>query len=133
MHKIKKKKQTEEQKPLMYDTVMSMGQSRAFFRIPACPCCTVQKKYGSFLARGPVFTETCPHCGTQYTCRPGLRSWLFALIVLLVCVPVCRVVMNAAEDMVPVFLTALLPVIGAWFLWPLTLSVRKKNENKKQK
>ena len=124
MRKIKKKKETAEVTPLLYDQVMQLGQSRAFFRVPACPKCTVQKKYGTFVARGPVFTEQCPHCGEAYICRPGVRSLIFGLITVVLCVLLSRTVMRIADNIVPMFFLTLLPVIGAYFLWPLTLSVQ---------
>jgi uncharacterized protein (DUF983 family) len=114
--------------PPLYDTIMRLGESRDFFRVPACPVCGVQKTYGHFLARGPVCRETCSHCGAAYACRPGVRSLILAAILVMVCVLVCRAVMTIATDIVPLVVLTMILVIGAWFLWPLTLSARKKTK-----
>ncbi len=127
--RIRRKKNPKVPKtPPLYDTVMRLGESRNFFRVPACPDCGVQKNYGRFLARGPVCRETCSHCGTEYECRPGGRSLILMLILVMVCVLVCRAVMTIATDIVPLFVLTMIFVIGVWFLWPLTLSARKKKK-----
>ncbi|MBQ9083200.1 MAG: hypothetical protein IJY28_06860 [Clostridia bacterium] len=126
MRKIKKKKETVTELPPLYDTVMRLGESRDFLRVPACPSCKVQKTYGRYLSRGPVCRETCSHCGEEYECYPGARSLILALVLVAVCVLMCRAVMTIATDIVPLFVLTMIFVIGAWFLWPLTLSTRKK-------
>jgi hypothetical protein len=36
--------------------------------------------------------------------------------------------MTIATDIVPLVVLTMILVIGAWFLWPLTLSARKKTK-----
>lgn len=128
MRKIRKKKKAEVVRPLLYDQVMSLREPGQFFRLPVCPHCTAEKKYGTLLGRGPVFTDPCSHCGAPLTCAPGRRSLIFGLLVLLLGVLMCRMIMAIATDMMPLYVLTLLVVIGAYFLWPLTLSVRKKKQ-----
>lgn len=128
MKKIRKKTTSAPEMPPLYDAVMRLGESREFFRVPACPECGVQQRYSRFLSRGPVCREQCSHCGTEYVCRPGVRSLILAVILVMVCVLVCRAIMSIAADIVPLFVLTMIFVIGAWFLWPLTLSSRKKKK-----
>ncbi len=128
MRKIKKKQAPVTELPPLYDTVMRLGESRAFLRVPVCPSCGVEKKYRHFLARGPVCHEKCSYCGEEFECCPGVRSLILAVVLVLVCLLMCRAVMTIATDIVPLFVLTMLFVIGAWFLWPLTLSTRKKKK-----
>lgn len=123
-----KKKKPVPKKPPLYDWVMGLGQRKTFFKVPSCPYCGTGMKYGKTVSRFIVFTGKCTHCNGEFQCRPGLRSLIFLLAVVLICVLLCHLLLFVATDMIPLFIWTMIPVIGAWFLWPLTLSVDKKKQ-----
>ena len=125
--KEKKAKKRVTVKPPLYDWVMR-SERLPFFRTIQCPHCGTQVRYGKLLARLPVFTEHCAHCGASFSCGPGVRSLIFALLFLVFACLFVIAVMTIATDMVPVYIFTLILVLGAYFLWPLTLKVWKKKQ-----
>ena len=124
------RKKTSKSTPPLYDWVMKLPDrgARDFFHLPICPHCGTQSRYRQVVARLPVFSLHCTHCGEEYRCRPGIRSAVLAVVLILISALVTEMVMKIAYDVVPVVVFTLLLVILAYFLWPLTLHVCKKRK-----
>ena len=123
----RKGKKQAEFKPPLHDFVTGHVR-QPFFRAVTCPCCGTQVKYTRLLGRAPRFKERCTHCGNEFTCGPGVRSAVFGLLFLLFACLFVLAVMAIATDLVPVFVFTILPVLGAYFIWPFTLKVCKKKQ-----
>ena len=101
----------KQKKPPFYDAVMRSAQPRTFFRLPQCPV----------VARLPVFTERCNHCGAPLRCRAGLRSAVLALVLVALACGLTALLAHITDRLLPIVFFTLLLVIAAYFLWPLTL------------
>lgn len=111
----------KQKKPPFYDAVMRSAQPRAFFRLPQCPACGTQLRYRRVVARLPVFTERCNHCGAPLRCRAGLRSAVLALVLVALACGLTALLAHVTDRLLPIVFFTLLLVVAAYFLWPLTL------------
>lgn len=122
-------KKPQKNRPL-YDWVMRLPErrGRAFFRLPVCPRCGAQLRYRTVVARLPVFSAQCRHCGAPLRCRVGGRFAVLAAAVIALSAVGTEFILNLAQDTVPVVVFTLLLVISAYFLYPLTLYAQEKKK-----